>query len=126
MPLFRRRTAHWIAWLALAAVFYRALIPAGFMPANAEQARGGAILVLCSGGLLKTIGAHDPSDPSRPQTHVEVQCPFAAAAAPALPPAIGTLPALRARHVAPATQTLFATQTEHWRWGPARAPPALS
>lgn len=89
MNVLRNRRQQWALWLALAAVFYRALIPAGFMPATAGQARTGAVLVLCSGSLFKA----DTAAPGRPGAHAYGECAFAAAAAPALPPASLPLPA---------------------------------
>lgn len=42
-------------WLALSGTLLRGLIPVGFMPAMTTdaEARGSAILVLCSGGVFK-------------------------------------------------------------------------
>jgi hypothetical protein len=80
------------AWaLLLAILLLRALVPAGFMVGTA--ASGAPALVLCPGveaappvrkmamrGAVHRQG-HDPA------THRESPCPFAALAAPALPPA---------------------------------------
>jgi hypothetical protein len=82
---FRNRRQQFALWLALAAVFYRALIPAGFMPGTMQQARDGAVLVLCSGGALKAAD-RQPAAP-----HFYVNCDFAAAAASAPPPELAPI-----------------------------------
>ena len=84
LTAFRNRRQQFALWLALAAVFYRALIPVGFMPASAAQVRAGAVLVLCSGGLLQTA---EPRAPGKAGMHAYTECGFAAAAA-APPPAV--------------------------------------
>jgi len=70
-----------VVCLVLAGVLYRGLIPPGFMPASGEAARHGALLVVCTHGQLGTHGqgAGSPGGASLEQ------CPFAAAAGPALP-----------------------------------------
>ena len=109
-------------WLALAAVFYRALIPVGFMPASAAQVRQGAVLVLCSGGLLQTV---ESQMPGKAGMHAYSDCGFAAAAAPGLPPAAPAAPvfsfaygnnSIYAPRHAPAPQLTLP---------PARGPPLL-
>jgi hypothetical protein len=117
----RPRTAAWIAWLVLAAVSYRALIPAGFMPGTAEQVRAGAVLVLCSGGLLKTERGRQP-----PQAHAYSQCAFAAAAAPGLVPRLAAVPLPSGAAAHPGSDTPQAASARRYLTAPARAPPSLS
>jgi hypothetical protein len=69
--------------LLAAALFLRLLVPAGYMVGSAA---GGLALVPCpavaSAPVMARHGHHDGSAP-----HAEAPCPFAALAAPALPPA---------------------------------------
>lgn len=76
MRKYRRVT---LIWLVLAAILYRGLIPAGFMPA-AGQPGHGSLLVLCPHGDMAMHG-HDGKGPG--SAGIE-QCPFGAAAGPAL------------------------------------------
>lgn len=71
-----------VIWLVLAGVLYRGLIPAGFMPATTGGAtRHGVLLVLCHHG---EIAAHAQGANGSDVTSLD-QCPFGAAAGPALP-----------------------------------------
>jgi len=108
-------------WLAVAGVLFRGLIPAGLMPATAEAARHGSWLVLCTHGqtVQQAHAGHGGASPG--------QCPFAAAASPAVP----------GSWLAPAFS--FGGAEYHPGWGsivnlgtsprlqpPARAPPLFS
>ncbi len=109
-------------WLALAAVFYRALIPVGFMPASAAQVREGAVLVLCSGGLLQTV---ESQMPGKSGMHAYTECGFAAAAAPGLLPAAAAMPVFG---LAGDDSTIYAPRlvsTPRLTLPPARGPPTL-
>jgi len=70
-----------IICLVLAGVLYRGLIPAGFMPASGEAARDGAMLMICPHGM---VGMHEHGGNGSGGASIE-QCPFGAAAGPALP-----------------------------------------
>ena len=123
LTAFRNRRQQFALWLALAAVFYRALIPVGFMPASAAQVRAGAVLVLCSGGLLQTA---EPQAPGKAGMHAYTECGFAAAAA-APPPAIAEAPRFTVAS-APATDAALpvAPTLQLALPPPARGPPLLS
>lgn len=118
MTAFRTHHRPFALWLALAAVLYRALIPAGFMPATAEQARQGAVLVLCSGGLLK-----QSQEPGHPAAHAYEQCAFAAAAAPALPPSVAAAASFPAAFTVPAAAQPAAQSLPQLALPPVRGPP---
>ena len=109
-------------WLALAAVFYRALIPFGFMPASAAQVRQGAVLVLCSGGLLQTV---ESLLPGKSGMHAYSDCGFAAAAASGLPPAAPAAPVFNVAYGNNAIYTPRLTPAPQLTLPPARGPPAL-
>ncbi|MGH8460812.1 MAG: hypothetical protein ACRESS_04340 [Stenotrophobium sp.] len=82
---FTRKQRHFLViWLVLASVFYRGLIPAGFMPsATGAATRHGALLVICHHGEFAT---HEQgANGSGAGTTSLDQCPFGAAAGPALP-----------------------------------------
>ncbi len=117
------RTRPILLLLALLALSVRALVPAGFMPA---QSAGGWTLEICTGqGLMKVEvgGKHGKPEPSAPSV-----CAFAGAVAPLLPvlPLVALLLALGATlalysnafavAAVPATQRLRP---------PLRAPPRL-
>jgi hypothetical protein len=73
--------------LLLGALFLRILIPAGFM---AGTVGGDPALILCPGADVSTalaIHRHHGGARHDPATHGDAPCPFAALAAPALPPA---------------------------------------
>jgi hypothetical protein len=74
--------------LILAALLLRFMVPAGFMIGTASGAPG---LVLCPGveapAPVMTMRAHHHAPTHDPAKHREAPCPFAALAAPALPPA---------------------------------------
>ena len=73
--------------LILAALLLRFMVPAGFMIGTAASGAPG--LVLCPGieasGHVMAMQGHRPHHD--PAAHREAPCPFAALAAPALPPA---------------------------------------
>lgn len=120
--MFRTARHAFALWLTLAAVLYRALIPDGLMPAAGPDAAG-AVLVLCSGGLLKDSGGERPG---KPQAHAYTQCAFAAAATAApLPatPAVGGFSRM-ATAVAPAFMGLAAAA--RIPLPPVRGPPSFS
>ncbi|WP_157572396.1 hypothetical protein [Nevskia soli] len=122
MTVFRNRRQQFALWLALAAVFYRALIPVGFMPASAAQVRAGAVLVLCSGGLLQTA---EPQAPGKAGMHAYAECGFAAAAA-APPPAAVDAPRFTVASVPVISGALPAAPTLQLALPPARGPPLFS
>jgi hypothetical protein len=64
----------------LAGIFYRGLIPSGFMPAFGEAARHGSLLVVCHHGETRS---HDHDGSGSGDVSLD-QCPFGAAAGPAL------------------------------------------
>jgi hypothetical protein len=82
---FRHRgTRQWAGALVLLAVFARALIPVGYMPAAGHD---GMQMVLCSAGLLAQVpNAADHSGHTLP--HGDSICPFAQSAGGALLPAL--------------------------------------
>jgi hypothetical protein len=80
MRLSRQRSL--IAALLLPAVLFRGLIPAGFMPAI--DGEGSLSMEFCHGmGHSKPASTENPHDAG-------LQCPFAATASPAPPPAMAT------------------------------------
>ncbi len=109
-------------WLALAAVFYRALIPVGFMPASAAQVREGAVLVLCSGGLLQTV---ESQVPGKSGMHAYTECGFAAAAAPGLPPAAAAMPVFSVARNDSTIHAPLLAPVPRPKLPPARGPPTL-
>jgi hypothetical protein len=70
--------------LLAAALFLRLLVPSGFMAANAA---GGPALVPCPAVVPASVMAHHGHHHDDRVPHAEAPCPFAALAAPALPPA---------------------------------------
>jgi hypothetical protein len=125
MPVvFRhRRFSACAAWLALAAVVLRGLLPFGYMPARASGGETGITLVWCSGG---SFVAH-PKAPGLPSSLHAAQCAFAFSAMAALPPATAALVALTVfpEQLRPLYRTLPTSARPHIR-PPARAPPLLS
>jgi hypothetical protein len=119
-----RSTRHLlVVCLVLAAVLYRGLIPAGFMPASGEAARHGALLMVCTHGEL-VLHEHGGKAPAGPALE---QCPFGAAAAPSLPGgalAFHLPPALA--YAAPAPPTPADRGAPPHLQPPARGPPPLS
>ncbi len=118
------RRSHLLAiWLVMASVLYRGLIPVGFMPATGEARRHGAVLMVCPHGQFSGHGAGGghAGDSSLQQ------CPFGAAAAPAIPnlKAVHFFAPLPVPRRADAAGMDVASAT-HWLLPPARAPPALS
>jgi hypothetical protein len=71
------------AMLLAAALFLRLLVPAGFMVGNAA---GVPALVPCPAAAPAPVMVHGGHHHG-PVPHAEAPCPFAALAAPALPPA---------------------------------------
>jgi hypothetical protein len=78
-----------LAGLFLFAIMLRALVPAGFM--IGASASGAPVLILCPGveppPIQMAMRGHAHAPGHDPATHRESPCPFAALAAPALPPA---------------------------------------
>src|SRR3954467_12829930 len=104
--------------LILAALLLRFMVPAGFMIGTAASGAPG--LVLCPGVEapihVMAMRGHNHAPAHDPARHREAPCPFAALAAPALPPA----PPAFLPPLAPAVETTtVATLT-------AAAPPALA
>jgi hypothetical protein len=110
--------------LILAAVLFRGLIPAGFMPASGEAAKHGALLMLCFHGQLATQphGGGKHADGAALE-----QCPFGAAAAPSLP---GTAAAFHLTPDLAYARPAFVSAAVHGDSSrlqpPARAPPLFS
>jgi hypothetical protein len=125
MPVvFRhRRFSACAAWLALAAVVLRGLLPFGYMPARASAGEPGITLVWCSGGSLVT----HPKTPGLPSSLHAAQCAFAFSAMAALPPTAAALVSLPTFPERPGFlyRPLLAVACPHTR-PPARAPPSLS
>lgn len=71
------------AMLLAAALFLRLLVPSGYMVGSAA---GAPALVPCPAAGPAPVMAH-PGHHHGPVPHAEAPCPFAALAAPALPPA---------------------------------------
>jgi hypothetical protein len=112
--------------LALTGVLFRGMIPAGFMPAVGTDAQAGAILALCSGGMLKSVAVSADPD-GHPAAQAMDECPFAAASSPALPPTLGNLLSLRAftvERLATGEPSGIARRTA--ALPPARGPPRIA
>lgn len=100
-PGQQRQKRLWIAGLLLPAILFRALIPAGFMPAIDSD--GALRLQFCPGADLAVADTrpahahhhHGSSGDSGTAGHGQLLCPFAAAAGPA------PLPTLTALVIAP-------------------------
>ncbi|HEY1606350.1 MAG TPA: hypothetical protein VGF77_12220 [Allosphingosinicella sp.] len=110
-----------LAGLFLFALMLRLLVPAGYMIGT--DAAGAPALVLCSGFEPAPPGHHSmamrPGSPAHhhhPAGHREAPCPFAALAAPALPPSPPIVMAAPPPPIGPAAQVFAA----------AAAPPALA
>lgn len=118
----QRRYRAAFAWLALAAVLLRGLLPTGFMPAHAGGEAPGIVIAWCSGGTLHFDG-HDPAG-----HRVESgQCPFALSAMAAIPPSLPALRASERRASGSASEAVPAKPAASFRaLPPARAPPAYS
>jgi hypothetical protein len=69
--------------LLAAALFLRLLVPSGYMVGSAA---GAPALVPCPAAVAAPVMAHHGHHDGR-TPHAEAPCPFAALAAPALPPA---------------------------------------
>jgi hypothetical protein len=100
-----------LAGFFLLALMLRAMVPAGFMVGNA--ATGGPALILCPGFEppppvhAMAMRGHVPAHRHDPATHREAPCPFAALAAPAVPPSPPLIAAPAALPHAPAGQLLL-------------------
>lgn len=125
-----RTTRLGLVQLALLAMVLRALIPAGWMPAQAGQGTG---LVICTGQGLVTIqvgpdGKPLPAHPGdQDQTHHHDVCPFAAAAhlaPPAIVAALGAPSALAMGNAQRIPPALYRGLARHSLASP-RAPPRL-
>jgi hypothetical protein len=82
---FRHRsTRQWAGAFVLLAVFARALIPTGYMPAAGHD---GMQMVLCSAGLLAQVPA-TPEHSGQTLPHSDSICPFAQSAGGALLPTV--------------------------------------
>jgi hypothetical protein len=124
--LRHRRRLHVLAlWLALAGVFYRALIPAGLMPAFGGSAQHGFVLTLCAGGTLKSFAGDSHRSPATSADHGVGQCPFAMAGA-APPAAIVAFPVAHQADIVVASRPVAAIASASRSRPPARAPPVLS
>lgn len=108
-PFSGMMTRRFAAWLLLAALVLRGLIPAGFMP-NLETGNGQGWLVICTGAGERSVklddGAgsqHGPVD-----QHQQGLCPFAALIGftPILLLAALLLPLLPHRRIRPLTATV--------------------
>jgi hypothetical protein len=133
----RKQRHFWMVWLVLLGVLYRGLIPAGFMPAAGEAAAHGALFVICPHGEMgmSMAGMQMPGMPmdmhrhagSSPSASSLEQCPFGAAAVPALPSlktAFYFPPVLA--HSRPGWNATLSRQVSPRLQPPARAPPVLS
>jgi len=132
-PGRQRQERLWIAGLLLPAILYRALIPAGFMPAIGSD--GALRLQFCPGADraaadTRPVHAHHhggASGDSGGAGHGQLLCPFAATAGPAPLPAMTALvvasvdsqPVVSRPVSRDTVPTIIRTQSP-------RAPPALS
>jgi hypothetical protein len=119
--------------LLLSALMLRLLIPAGFM--LAVDAHGGPALVLCGGtqaapaaSIHKMHGARHqiPHDPAHGH---EAPCPYAAMAAPVvppLPPVLAPAPQTRPPVAQPALRSAWAPPPSASPPPPATGPPLLA
>jgi hypothetical protein len=117
-----RRISSLFAWFALAAVLFRALVPAGYMPVHADSSGPGLQLAVCHGGALIT------SDAAGAGHHVsQSECPFALSAMAAIPPT-GFAPSLAADVTVAAVddQSPSVVVSPARLRPPARAPPLFS
>ena len=123
MSSLRKHRHFLVVCLVLAAVLYRGLIPAGFMPATAEMASHGTLLVICPHGEM---GMHGHAGSGSGGASLE-QCPFGAAAGPALPSVKLALSFdSDAFQFRPDWRTTAARGDSPHLLPPARAPPAFS
>ncbi|NGY05387.1 DUF2946 family protein [Solimonas terrae] len=134
MSSVRRHRHTILLWLALLGVLYRALIPPGFMPVMTHTARGTVLgLAMCYGQGPVTIGQNparsgDAGHTGHGADRQEPQCPFAAAATPALPYVASLSPApaaAPARQQEPVVESA-ANDTANYLRPPSRAPPEQS
>jgi hypothetical protein len=112
-----------LTWLVLAAILYRGLIPAGFMPAVGEAAAHGGMVMLCPHGDMAMPG-HDGKGSG--SASIE-QCPFGAAVGPALTSETPTLAlASLAAAFRPEWSLIPNRGVQPHLQPPARGPPASS
>jgi hypothetical protein len=122
-----------VVCLTLAAVLYRGLIPAGFMPASGEAAAHGALLVVCPHGDMVGMegmshqhGAHEHPGSGPGGTSLQ-QCPFGVAGAPALQGAgLALPPGSGIDGFRPQWEALSRRDTSPAPQPPARGPPQFS
>ncbi|MGH8456246.1 MAG: hypothetical protein ACRETW_00510 [Stenotrophobium sp.] len=120
--LFLRRSHPLVIWLALAALLYRALIPAGFMPSFKGDGQGVSI-AFCVGGKLKILTDGDGA----PANHVASECAFAMAVVPVLPASTAVfVPHRHAPTVLVAAATNLTVSRSITPQPPVRGPPQLS
>lgn len=118
------RSHTFVLWLLLAGLFFRAGLPTGYMWASPQSASGGVTLVLCSGGIYKSLGNDDAA--GKHASGDSQSCPYAAAAAPGLPvPATFHLRSFTTEAVSLAVR-VAAFDSAGNRPPPARGPPLLS
>ncbi len=120
----RHQQRHWlVVCLVLASVLYRGLIPAGFMPATGEAAQHGAMLMVCPHGEM---GMHAHDGHGSGGASIE-QCPFGAAAGPAVPGVKVAFSFSQDRfHFRPDWAAVAHDGIAPQLLPPARAPPAVS
>lgn len=112
--------------LLMAALVFRALIPAGFMPTQGEDGR--IVMELCAGFDTKTVvvdldeGAPTPGS----QLFEHSPCGFTSAALPALPIEPISFPLSLSLHEQPAVADIpVATAPSHYRTQSPRGPPLI-
>ncbi len=112
---------HIAVHLALAALFLRAMLPAGWMPN--PQAASGAPFIICSMDAADQSGKAQKQAPNDPRAHES--CPFAAAAPLAAAPEAIALPAPQASGTAILSRTAFVDAVSPASYAPQspRAPP---
>lgn len=109
-----------VFWLIAAALLWRGLVPAGFMPVVGGADGSGLHFALCSGGTLVPADG----DNGTSVTHV---CPFAAAEIPALPGLSLHLPLSLPRMESPASVAAITPPSlNRPRRPPVRGPPSLA
>jgi hypothetical protein len=124
MSSLRKRRRLSTICLVLAAIVYRGLIPAGFMPAAGEAMRHGTIFVVCPHGEM---GMHGHGGKGSASPTVE-QCPFGAAAGPAVVSAGALFRSLLPERAPfrPEWNVVLSHAGQQHLQPPARAPPGYS
>jgi hypothetical protein len=118
-----RKRRQSVICLVLAAILYRGLIPPGFMPAGGEAMRHGTMLVLCPHGEM---GMHEHGGKGSATAPLE-QCPFGAAAGPAIVSAKLSLPfSPEMAPFRPEPDMAVDHRSQRHLQPPARAPPVYS